>query len=153
FSWTSKGGSYLYDNGTDTGSFLPGQSVIGYSQTFKLPWIGIAGTYRFRDFELNGLFKYSNQGKVTDNDEHYLRDTTFRDRATGQKFYSLSADAGYYITDKAKVFVDVAWSRMLNVKGDITENDYGENTKTRYKDSSGTEHSNYMVTGGIQYRF
>ncbi|EBT1279391.1 omptin family outer membrane protease, partial [Salmonella enterica] len=59
----------------------------------------------------------------------------------------------YYITDKAKVFVDVAWSRMLNVKGDITENDYGENTKTRYKDSSGTEHSNYMVTGGIQYRF
>ncbi|EOV0285800.1 omptin family outer membrane protease [Salmonella enterica] len=153
FSWTSKGGSYLYDNGTDTGSFLPGQSVIGYSQTFKLPWIGIAGTYRFRDFELNGLFKYSNQGKVTDNDEHYLRDTTFRDRATGQKFYSLSADAGYYITDNAKVFVDVAWSRMLNVKGNITENDYGENTKTRYKDSSGTEYSNYMVTGGIQYRF
>ncbi|EFV1989535.1 omptin family outer membrane protease [Salmonella enterica] len=52
FSWTLKGGSYLYDNGTDTGSFLPGQSVIGYSQTFKLPWIGIE-PYRFCGRELS----------------------------------------------------------------------------------------------------
>ena len=43
FSWTATGGSYNYDNGTNTGNFPAGERGIGYSQRFSMPYIGLAG--------------------------------------------------------------------------------------------------------------
>nr|WP_261821375.1 omptin family outer membrane protease [Pragia fontium] len=153
FSWTAKGGSFNYENGTDIGEFEPGVSVIGYSQKFKLPYVGLTSRYRYEKYEVNGVFKFSNWGKATDNDEHYLRTTTFKEKVKNQKFYSFSADAGYYVTNNVKVLVEGSWSRMLNAKGDTSMNDYGEGEQGSEKDSAGIEHSNYMVTAGFKYMF
>ncbi|WP_175486159.1 omptin family outer membrane protease [Xenorhabdus japonica] len=57
FSWTTYGGHYIYDNGTEVGE-LPSKAGIGYKQKFSLPYIGLAGQYRYQDFEFNLLLKY-----------------------------------------------------------------------------------------------
>ena len=50
FSWTATGGSYNYDNGTNTGNFPAGERGIGYSQRFSMPYIGLVGQYRINNF-------------------------------------------------------------------------------------------------------
>ncbi|GAB7397074.1 hypothetical protein OUHCRE2_05300 [Enterobacter asburiae] len=74
FSWTATGGTYNYDNGAYQGNFPAGERGIGYSQRFSMPYIGLAGQYRFNDFEFNALFKFSDWVRAHDNDEHYMRD-------------------------------------------------------------------------------
>ncbi|MEX7609506.1 omptin family outer membrane protease, partial [Enterobacter asburiae] len=80
FSWTATGGTYNYDNGAYQGNFPAGERGIGYSQRFSMPYIGLAGQYRFNDFEFNALFKFSDWVRAHDNDEHYMRDRTFREK-------------------------------------------------------------------------
>ena len=48
FSWTATGGSYNYDNGTNTGNFPAGERGIGYSQRFSMPYIGLGGSVPFQ---------------------------------------------------------------------------------------------------------
>ena len=45
-----------------------------------MPYIGLVGQYRINDFEFNALFKFSDWVRAHDNDEHYMRDLTFRER-------------------------------------------------------------------------
>ncbi|KAE9771251.1 omptin family outer membrane protease, partial [Escherichia coli] len=106
FSWTATGGSYNYDNGAYQGNFPAGERGIGYSQRFSMPYIGLAGQYRFNDFEFNALFKFSDWVRAHDNDEHYMRDLTFREKTTDSRYYGASVDAGYYVTPHAKVFAE-----------------------------------------------
>ncbi len=56
YSFTARGGSYIYssDDGfrDTTGTFPDGERAIGYKQRFKMPYIGLTGSYRYEDFEL-----------------------------------------------------------------------------------------------------
>lgn len=56
YSFTARGGSYIYssDEGfrDDVGTFPDGERAIGYKQRFKMPYIGLTGSYRYEDFEL-----------------------------------------------------------------------------------------------------
>ena len=36
--------------------------AIGYKQRFKMPYIGLTGSYRYEDFELGGTFKIQRLG-------------------------------------------------------------------------------------------
>ncbi|MBV7923558.1 omptin family outer membrane protease, partial [Yersinia pestis] len=90
--------SYSYNNGAYTGNFPKGVRVIGYNQRFSMPYIGIAGQYRFIDFELNALFKLSDWVRAHDNDEHYMRVLTFREKTYGSRYYGTVINAGYYVT-------------------------------------------------------
>ncbi len=81
FSWTrQEAGSYIYDNGRYIGNFPHGVRGIGYSQRFKMPYIGLAGDYRIGDFECNVLFKYSDWVNAHDNDEHHAKLTFIEKR-------------------------------------------------------------------------
>lgn len=75
YSFTARGGSYIYSSEEgfrdDIGSFPNGERAIGYKQRFKMPYIGLTGSYRYEDFELGGTFKYSGWVEASDNDEHY----------------------------------------------------------------------------------
>lgn len=93
-SWTAFGGSYNYDNGASTGDFPRDERVIGYCQRFSMPYIGIAGQYRIDDFEFNALFKFSDWVRAHDNDEHYIRDLSFREKVANSRYYGTSVDAG-----------------------------------------------------------
>nr|MBA2814046.1 protease VII (Omptin) precursor [Candidatus Pantoea persica] len=117
FSWTAYGGAFNYDNSNIVGNFADGQSGIGYSQRFSMPYIGLVGQYRINDFEFNALFKFSAWVRAHDNDEHYMRDLTFREKTANSRYYGAALDAGYYLTEHAKIFAEFAWSKYEEGKG------------------------------------
>lgn len=154
FSWTASGGSYSYDNGTDTGNFPDGVAGIGYSQRLSLPYIGLAGQYRINNFEFNALFKFSDWVRAHDNDEHYARDLTFREKTSNSRYYGAAVDAGYWLTPNAKVFAEFTWSKYEEGKGgsELRDNLTGE-TESTGGDAAGIANKNYTLTVGLQYRF
>lgn len=154
FSWTATGGTYNYDNGAYQGNFPAGERGIGYSQRFSMPYIGLAGQYRFNDFEFNALFKFSDWVHAHDNDEHYMRDLTFREKTTDSRYYGASVDAGYYVTPHAKVFAEFTYSSYEEGKGgtQIIDTNTGDSGSIG-GDAAGISNHNYTITAGLQYRF
>ncbi len=154
FSWTAFGGHYQYDNGSTVGDFPNRERGIGYQQKFSVPYAGLAGSYRYRDFEFTALFKFSPWVEAKDNDEHYLRDLTFQEKTRGSDYYSASVDVGYYVTPNAKVFTELTWNQYSEGKGGSKVIDR-TNGMSQYEggDAAGIENRNYSVTAGLQYRF
>lgn len=157
YSFNATGGSYNYtDEETglpDNGSFPAGQTVIGYKQHFKMPYVGLVGSYRYERFEFGGSFKYSGWVRSVDNDEHYLAQETFKANVRNQNFFSLTGSAGYYVTPDAKFYIEGAWNRITNKKGSLYANDYGENKQQSEANSSGIENYNFITTVGLKYSF
>ena len=154
FSWSAYGGDYNYDNGTNIGSFPEGKRTIGYQQQFSLPYIGFAGQYLYQGIVVNTLLKFSDWVTAKDNDEHYLRDTTFLEKTTNSRYYSAAIEVGYYITPNAKVSTEFAYNYYSEGKGgsEMINHDTG---KTEYSggDSAGIKNENYIISAGVQYRF
>ncbi|WP_224718204.1 omptin family outer membrane protease [Pectobacterium versatile] len=157
YSFKASGGSYHYtDENTGLpyiGSFPAETVVIGYKQRFKMPYIGLVGSYRYERFEFGGSFKYSGWVRASDNDEHYLTNTTFRSNIKNQNFYSLAANAGYYLTPNAKIYVEGSWNRITNKKGSVSVNDYSTGEIDSAANSSAIESYNFMTTVGLKYSF
>ena len=110
--------------------------------------------YRYQNIELNVLLKFSPWVRARDNDEHYLRELTFRDNADDARYYSASLDIGYYLTSHGKVFTAVSWNKYQEGKGgtQIIDNQSGEEA-FEGGDAAGISNKNYNVTVGLQYRF
>ncbi|MEP8986055.1 omptin family outer membrane protease [Enterobacter cloacae] len=157
YSFKASGGSYHYtdeDTGLpDIGDFPAGVTVIGYKQRYKMPYIGLVGHYRYERFEFGGSFKYSGWVRSSDNDEHYLTDTTFRSKVKNQNYYSIAGNAGYYVTPNAKVYIEGTWNRTTNKKGSLSAYDYSTGETQRADNSSGIENWNFMTTVGLKYLF
>ncbi|CAX54017.1 omptin family outer membrane protease [Erwinia pyrifoliae] len=157
YSLKSTGGSYNYtDEETGSpviGSFPAGTTGIGYKQRFNMPYIGLTGRYRYERFEFGGTFKFSGWVSAFDNDEHYLRNTTFKVNTANQNFYSLAADIGYYMTPNAKIYLNGIWSRTTNKKGNMSVNDHDEGNVVNLADAGGIENYNYMTSVGLKYAF
>lgn len=154
FSWSAYGGNYNYDNGTDIGTLPDGKRTIGYQQKFSLPYIGFAGQYLYQGIEVNTLLKFSDWVTAKDNDEHYLRDTTFREKTTSSRYYSAAIEVGYYITPNVKVSTEFAYNYYSEGKGgsELINRATG---KTEYSggDSAGIKNENYIISAGAHYRF
>ncbi|MFP3439667.1 omptin family outer membrane protease [Pantoea sp. SIMBA_133] len=154
FSWTAIGGSFDYNNGTLVGDFPRDQTGIGYSQRFSMPYVGLTGRYRINNFEFGALLKFSDWVNAHDNDEHYVRQLTFREKTSSSRYYGASIDAGYYVTPNAKVFAEFTYSKYEEGKGStqIFDNVSGQ-SGTIDGDAAGIANHNYTVTAGLQYRF
>ncbi|KLG50931.1 protease [Escherichia coli] len=159
YSFTARGGSYIYSSEEgfrdDIGSFPNGERAIGYKQRFKMPYIGLTGSYRYEDFELGGTFKYSGWVEASDNDEHYDpgKRITYRSKVKDQNYYSVAVNAGYYVTPNAKVYVEGAWNRVTNKKGNTSLYDHNDNTSDYSKNGAGIENYNFITTAGLKYTF
>ncbi len=159
YSFTARGGSYIYSSEEgfrdDIGSFPNGERAIGYKQRFKMPYIGLTGSYRYEDFELGGTFKYSGWVEAFDNDEHYDpgKRITYRSKVKDQNYYSVAVNAGYYVTPNAKVYIEGAWNRVTNKKGDTSLYDHNDNTSDYSKNGAGIENYNFITTAGLKYTF
>ncbi|AMO49252.1 Protease 7 [Enterobacter sp. FY-07] len=152
-SFHSRGGSYSYNNGAHTGSFDPNEINIGYKQHYQIPYVGLTGRYRYSDIEFSGTLKYSAWARTTGNDEHYLRDLTFTDKAREQNFFSLAASVGYYVTENMKLYIEGTWNRVTNKKTDVNVNNYRQNINADYKNGGGIESYNMLTTAGLVYTF
>ncbi|HAX0217902.1 TPA: phage receptor [Escherichia coli H061] len=159
YSFTARGGSYIYSSEEgfrdDIGSFPNGERAIGYKQRFKMPYIGLTGSYRYEDFELGGTFKYSGWVEASDNDEHYDpgKRITYRSKVKDQNYYSVAVNAGYYVTPNAKVYIEGAWNRVTNKKGNTSLYDHNDNTSDYSKNGAGIENYNFITTAGLKYTF
>lgn len=157
YSFIAKGGTYIDSENdgfrNDIGAFANGKSVIGYKQRFKMPYIGLTGSYRYDNFEFGGTFKYSGWVRASDNDEHYLKSTTFRYKANNQNYYSVAANAGYYVTPNAKVYVEGTWNRITNKKANMSSYDKSKNAILLYKNAGGIESYNFVASAGLIYSF
>lgn len=157
YSFNSTGGSYNYtdeDTGLpDIGDFPAGATVIGYKQRFKMPYIGLVGVYRYERYEFGGAVKYSGWVRSSDNDEHYNTGTTFKSQVNNQNYYSVAANAGYYLTPNAKVYVEGVWNRITNKKGNTSINNSAEGISESITNASGIENYNFMTTVGLKYAF
>lgn len=159
YSFTARGGSYIYSSDEGfrdlTGKFQDGERAIGYKQRFKIPYIGLTGSYRYKDFELGSTFKYSGWVRSYDNDEHYdpSKRITYRDKVKNQNYYSVAVNAGYYITPDAKVYIEGTWNRITNKKGDTTDHDRNNNTSSFDKNNAGIENYSFITTVGLKYYF
>ncbi|ENS2704669.1 omptin family outer membrane protease OmpT, partial [Escherichia coli] len=159
YSFTARGGSYIYSSEEgfrdDIGSFPNGERAIGYKQRFKMPYIGLTGSYRYEDFELGGTFKYSGWVEASDNDEHYDpgKRITYRSKVKDQNYYSVAVNAGYYVTPNAKVYVEGSWNRVTNKKGKTSLYDHNDNTSDYSKNGAGIENYNFITTAGLKYTF
>ncbi|CCG88408.1 omptin [Erwinia piriflorinigrans CFBP 5888] len=157
YSFTASGGAYNYTDDetglTDIGTFPCRRVVIGYKQRFKMPYIGLVGSYRYKRFEFGGSFKYSGWVRASDNDEHYLTNTTFRSNIKNPNFYSVAGNAGYDLMPNVKVYVEGVWNRTSNKKDSMSVNDYGTGETFSIENSSGIESDNFITTAGLQYSF
>ncbi|EDC6228532.1 omptin family outer membrane protease [Salmonella enterica subsp. enterica serovar Eastbourne] len=161
YSFNAKGGSYIYSSDAenniydrgDIGTFSADKKLIGYKQIFRIPYIGLTSLYRYKSFELGTVLKYSAWVQGKDNDEHYSRNITFRDKVSDQYYYSVALKAGYFITPDAKVFVEGAWNRITNNKGDTVTYDRSDNTHFYSKNTAAIEGYNIMALAGFMYRF
>ena len=157
YSFNATGGTYIYseDGGfrNETGSFPDGEIGIGYKQRFKMPYIGLTGSYRYDNFEFGGAFKYSGWVRSSDNDEHYAREITFRSKVNNQNYYSVAVNAGYYFAANAKVYAEGTWNRVTNKKGDTSLYNRNDNTSDYSKNRAGIENYNLITTVGLKYTF
>jgi len=153
YSFTAKGGSYSYENGTYVGNFPADLTGISYKQRFKTPYIGLVGDYRYQNFEFGGAFKYSGWVRASGEDEHHDRHTTFTDKIRNQSYYSLAGRVAYHFADNAKVYVEGVWSRAANKKGSTTVHDYSDGSSETIPNGAGIESRSFMTTIGLQYAF
>lgn len=133
FGFISKGG--CYNNGQCIDSK---QTMFDYRQTFSAPYIGLAGKYMSNNFELNALVKFSNWATARTNDQEYFRNLNIRSK-NNVRYYGATVNAGYNITEYAKVFVEG------------TYNQYSGKYKCCKATKIGAEA--YTVSAGLKYQF
>lgn len=157
YSFKSTGGTFDYTDGetglNNSGAFPAGTTVIGYKQRFRMPYIGLIANYQYKRFELGGGLKYSGWVRTSDNDEHYLTNTTFTGNIKNQNYYSISGNAGYYLTPNTKIYLEGAWQRVTNKKGRLSANNYGTGERNSADNASGIENYSFMTTAGLKYVF
>ncbi|MBC8954559.1 omptin family outer membrane protease [Xenorhabdus sp. PB62.4] len=151
FSWTATGGRADYNNQV---SELENKPIITYQQKFNMPYMGLAGQYRYQDFEFNTLLKFSPWVQAKDKDEHILRHSTYKTKINQSRYYAIAVDAGYYITPNMKIFSEFSWNKFTNSKkGNIEATDHSNRSSHTYSNAGGMSNTHYTISAGVQYRF
>ncbi|PWC19104.1 protease [Brenneria roseae subsp. roseae] len=152
FSWSAYGGAFNYDNGNDIFTFPNSYKIIGYRQTYSMPYIGLIGSWRYQDFELSGLIKFSDWVEGKSNDEHYDRDLTIRNKGNNARHLSATVSAGYYIHPQTKIYAEAAYSRYEEARSGL---EWKEAGSSNYFDGdwSGLDNKYYTLSLGVQYKF
>lgn len=152
FSWSGYGGYFNYDNGNDIFTFPDNYKMFGYQQKYSMPYIGLIGSWRYKDIELGGLVKFSRWVEGKGNDEHYDRKLTIRNKGNNAQHLSAAISAGYYIYPKTKIYAEAAYSRYEEAKGGM---EWREGGYTDYYDGdwNGLDNKYYTLSLGVQYKF
>ena len=159
-SWLASGGTYDYAgsdaNGDydpnaprERGSFDPGKPAVGYRQVWKAPYIGLAGYYAWEQLEFSGLLKYSHWVDADDHDVHYMTGATSTTGADNSELWAGVVNAGYWVTEHAKVFTEASYTYYPNKHGD--EQQWDEDGYSNRQGGGGLQSRAWSVTAGVQY--
>jgi Outer membrane protease len=159
-SWLASGGTYDYAgedaNGDydpnaprQQGSFERGKPAVGYRQVYKTPYIGLVGYYSFNQFEFNGLLKYSHWVDATDHDVHYMSNATSTTGANNAELWAGVVNAGYWLTEHAKVFTEATYTYYPNKHG--TEDQWDEDGHSSRDGGGGLQNRSWTLSAGVQY--
>ena len=152
YSFAAKGGCYSYYYGAVQGCFPEGEVVIGYKQTFNMPYIGIAAQYAVKAWELTGLFKYSNQVAARDIDQHYSRTLSFYESSNKFESFMLNINLGYYIKPQIKLFTEGLFNDIPKRKTGTVIIDQSINDRQDITgEAAALSNRNYILSFGIQY--
>ncbi len=160
FSMTAKNGTYDYA-GTDAdgnydpnaprdrGTFPRNQSLVGYKQTYRTPYIGLVGKYAVNDVELNALMKYSHWVDGKDNDNHYMTGATSATSTSNAELWAGQVNAGYWVMPHAKVFTEATYTYYPNKKGEIKQ--WDNDGYQSESNGGGMQNRNWTISAGVQY--
>lgn len=163
FSWNASGGYYNYSDQDESGDYIPdsaqknkgefepGVSLIGYQQKFSVPYFGFAGQYVYKDFEFNGLVKYSPWAKAKDYDIHYSREMVTENNAKHSDYYGAMLNAGYKVNSSTKLFTEFNWNEYKLAKANTLTNT--EEGKEYSGAVGGISNKFYTLSAGINYTF
>lgn len=163
FSWNASGGSFNYSEKDEEGDYIPdsaqsiegeftpGESLIGYQQKFSAPYFGLSGQYIYKDFEVNGLVKYSPWAKAKDFDNHYARSFISTNKAKNTDYYGAMVNVGYNVIPGTKLFTEFNWNEYKLGKGKTWQDVDGEQSYSGA--TGGISNKHYTVSIGVNHSF
>lgn len=155
FSWSGYGGYFDYDDGNggrDVFTLPDNYKIFGYRQSYSMPYIGLVGSWRHKDTEIGGIFKFSNLVQAKSNDNHYDRDLIIRTKGSNSLHFSVVLNAGYYIMPQTKLYAEAAYTRYEESKSGMEWKEAGI-TSNYDGDWSGMDNKYYTLSLGIQHSF
>jgi len=159
FGWQARGGSLTYssDEGfRDISIEIPkGLKGITYEQRYDTPYLGLVGLYTYRDWTLEGRFKYSQWVKARDYDQHHLRETTFTgNNGNNGRMQSLALGVAYQVSPQLSVKAGVDYQVYAEAKGSILQKDLASGKRDYYGGESGSQASRTVLSSlALNYRF
>lgn len=157
WKWEARGGSYVYSTFSffdDVGSFPPGEKGITYTQWFHVPYLGLAFESTLGKVFFTGRIIASPLVYAKDEDIHHLRNLRFEGDFDVSSMYGVDLGVGYDITPNFAVLAAFKYQKYEEAKGDVTSTDLVTGEQEYYGgDSAGIDHSSYMVSLGLRYRF
>ncbi|WP_145488970.1 omptin family outer membrane protease [Yersinia aleksiciae] len=151
-SWTAYGGNYSYNNSSQITTLSNNVVAIGYKQKFDMAYLGLAGSYRYQDFEFNTLVKYSPWVNAYGSDKHYQRNLSFKDTSKNTRYYAVTIGAGYYVTQNTKLFIEAAWNRYTEGKGKVQIFAHTTGASATVANGTGIAHQSQTIFMGLQYK-
>lgn len=141
------------DTGLPIGNAAQSVAINGYKQRSKIPYVGLTGSYRYQRFEFGATFKYSGWVQSNDGEDSYISDHITTGKVNSQKYYSLAANAGYYVTPNAMLYLEGIWNRTTNKIGNRITDNRPEGTTVVDEFSRGIENSSFITSIGLKYTF
>ncbi|EOQ68782.1 omptin family outer membrane protease [Acinetobacter pittii] len=163
FSWNASGGTYHYSSKDEEGNYIPdsaqsnegefepGYMLIGYQQKFSVPYFGLAAQYIYKNFELNGLVKYSPWAKAKDFDNHYERSFVSTNNAKRSDYYGATVNVGYNVIPGTKLFTEFNWNEYKLAKAQTWQDVDGEQGYSGA--TGGISNKHYTLSVGVKHTF
>lgn len=151
FGFLANQGCFYYNNFTLVGCDPDTSPAIAYKQEFNTPYVGLAGSYLWNNFEIQGVFKGSSWVRSQDLDIHFNRHLIFVTKAKNQNFYAAELTAGYFVTPHSQVFINGSYTYYVNKIGDVDIEETTTGATISIPDSGGLTNRNFNLAIGLRY--
>lgn len=159
FGWQARGGRYTYSSGQgfrdEAGEFPDGEKGISYQQTYDTPYVGLVGLYHFRNWTLEGKFKYSQWVRARDYDRHHLTGVTYDgDYGDKGRMHSLAVALSYRINPQLTLKAGLDHQVYAEAKGSTSLSDKDSGDRFRIAGDAGSQSARTtMSTLALAYAF
>lgn len=159
FGWQARGGRYTYSSEDgfrdESGEFPAGQKGISYQQTYDTPYLGLVGLYQFRNWTLEGKFKYSQWVRARDHDRHHVRGVTYDgDYGNNGRMQSLAVALSYRVSPQLSLRAGVDHQVYAEAKGSTLIKDTHSGDRFRIAGDAGSQSARTtMSTLALTYAF